>query len=68
MWVFVVPRTDNALNRRANVFDQVRYRIAVSVVPTAYRKNSSIDCAIVFANRTMFPIIITVLVAEPFGN
>ena len=50
MRILVTPGAYDALARHFKVFDQLEYRIGVTIGPAAYRKNRCLNSCIVFDN------------------
>ena|GEM_PF-3962715 len=61
----MAPWADNATRRDLQVFKKARNGIGVAVGPCANGENRALDCRPVFADRTMLPIFVVMLVFEP---
>ena len=65
MGVFMVPRPDDPFDGSGDVLDEVRNRVPIAIVPTAYRKDGGGDGRIILTDRSVFPISVTMLMAMP---
>ena len=66
--VLVRPRAHEALARHVERGQQAEDRIRVAVGPSAGREHRDVDRAVVLADRTVAPVVVAVLVAQPLGE
>ncbi len=64
--VLMRPRPDQPLARRLQMLEQPRDRISIAVDPATDRVDRALDRGIVLADRSVLPVSIASLVAQPF--